>query len=240
MDIDQVSLKYMPVRSIPRNTRSITGRLASYDHQGSYEHESLLERDCLVLLSFDPDVVSIETQPVRIAYERPDKNWRLCLRHYVPDILVHYRAEAEQPPLLIEVKYEEQLWSKKYKLLPKIQAGIRYAHARNWRFKVYTERRIRGTKLRNIHYLRPFLREARDPFFAELLLDTLARLGPCPASELLRVCGDRKGDPAAVILPHMWRLLAAHEVLVDLDTAPLSLATCLAHRGPSETRIAIL
>lgn len=44
----------MPTRSLPKNSRSVTGRIASIKLLRAAEFESTLERDLRTLLKFDP------------------------------------------------------------------------------------------------------------------------------------------------------------------------------------------
>lgn len=46
----------MPVRTIPKNYRNVTGIAASSRAGGAAQFESTLERDFLALLEFSPDV----------------------------------------------------------------------------------------------------------------------------------------------------------------------------------------
>lgn len=214
----------MPVRKIPPNNRSITGRVAS-QKGGSWQHESLLEREVLFYFSLDPDVASIDTQPVRILYDGQDKRGQRRVLSYTPDILVSFRPRCARPTLLIEVKYFERLRKDLKKLRPKLKAGVRYARERGWQFKVYTERRVRGTLLDNIQFLRSYRSEEFAAEDLRRLLDTLRRLGRSTVDGLLsRCCGSdscERGRFQAVL----WGLLANHEVGVDLRAEPLSLAT---------------
>ena len=99
----------MPVRTIPKHSRSLTGLVPNTRTQAMTAFESSLERDFLMLLDFDPDVELFEEQPVKIGYH--DDNGRR--RTYTPDVLVRYRTDRPQArhtkPLLYEVKYRDDL-----------------------------------------------------------------------------------------------------------------------------------
>ena len=49
----------MPVRRIPPSRRAITGRLAAHKSVGAAHYESSLERDFLITLEVDTDVLSL-------------------------------------------------------------------------------------------------------------------------------------------------------------------------------------
>ena len=215
----------MPVRSIPRNARSITGRLVCARTGKLLEHESLLERDFLLLLALDPAVSFVEPQPVRIRYVHLDDDNRPRVRQHIPDVLVRYHDR--RPPMLVEVKYLAKLRSRRAELLPKIRAGVRYARERGWRYRVYTDQKIRGVRLNNARFLMVFRREPRDAVAATRLLSELRSQGKVSVEALIAACADGAPQTKAMLLPQVWRLIAAHEVGVDLDRAPLSLATAL-------------
>ena len=62
----------MPVRSIPKNYRSLSGKVIDARSCGAVEFESALERDFYLILDFDPAVARFEEQPVTIAYRDPE------------------------------------------------------------------------------------------------------------------------------------------------------------------------
>src|SRR5919197_4727077 len=82
-------LHAMPVRTVPKNSRSLTGLVPNPRTQAMTAFESSLERDFLLLLDFDPDVELYEEQPLKITYH-DEAGQR---RTYTPDVLVRYRAE---------------------------------------------------------------------------------------------------------------------------------------------------
>jgi hypothetical protein len=57
----------MPVRKIPKNYRSVTGRFPSLKNNRSVAFESTLERDFYLSLEFDEGVESYEEQPLTIS-----------------------------------------------------------------------------------------------------------------------------------------------------------------------------
>lgn len=50
----------MPMRSVPKNYRNVTGIVASGKAEGPEQFESTLERDFLALLEFSPSVWRFE------------------------------------------------------------------------------------------------------------------------------------------------------------------------------------
>lgn len=79
----------MPVRTIPKSYRNVTGIAASTKSVGAAQFESPLERDFIALLEFSPDVVRYEVQPVTIDWMDPQGK----ARSYTPDVLVEFVPE---------------------------------------------------------------------------------------------------------------------------------------------------
>ncbi len=135
----------MVARTIPKNYRNVTGRLASGKNQRLVGFESTLEKDFLLLLELDREVSGFEEQPVTIRYRDLDGR----LRRYTPDVLVHFRASMTMPALsetvpslLCEVKYRDDLRQHWADYRPKFKVAWRYARQQGWRFRLITEREV--------------------------------------------------------------------------------------------------
>jgi hypothetical protein len=146
----------MPVRTIPKHYRSLTGLVLNTRTQSMTAFESSLERDFLLLLDFDPEVEFYEEQPVKITY--PDDRGRR--RTYTPDVFVRYRIDhlraRHTRPLLCEVKYRDDLREHWTAYRPKFRAAQHYARQHGWRFRLVTERHVRTPYLENIKFLRSY------------------------------------------------------------------------------------
>ena len=166
----------MPVRRIPKNSRSLTGLVPNTRTSSMTAFESSLERDFLLLLDFDPDVEFYEEQPVKIIYY--DAKGRR--RTYTPDVLVRYRTDPSPAkhakPLLCEVKYREDLRQHWSVYRPKFRAAQRYARQHDWRFRLVTERHVRTPYLDNVKFLRPYRALPVNDQHQSQLLDSLREL----------------------------------------------------------------
>ncbi len=206
----------MPVRKIPKNYRSVTGLVASELNAKQTAFESTLERDFMLLVEFDPDVLSYEEQPVRIDYLSVDGQ----TRHYTPDILVTYHQASTstmlKPPLLVEIKYRRDLFERWQELKPKFRAARRYAKEQGWIFKIITEVEIRTPYLKNVKFLRQYQRRPIDLAGASLLLQKVSELRSTdPGSLLAFVCQD--AHDRARLLPTLWSLVAQRKLGADLN-----------------------
>lgn len=205
----------MPVRTVPRSYRNVTGFFPSEKSIGPDCFESPLERDCLVLLEFHPDVLEYEVQPVRIPWkDRSGKS-----RSYTLDIRVTYRPEAQCAwrgrTLIIEVKTAEELAKKWKELVPKFRAAWRHCQEHGWIFKIVTDRAIRTHAFKNAKFLLPFRRHEPHPEVEKFLLKRLAKLGESTPEDLVHEDPDTR-------LPALWNLLSLYRVGFDLDE-PLSM-----------------
>jgi hypothetical protein len=212
----------MPVRKIPTNRRSITGLVSSRKNDRMTGFESSLERDFLLLLDFDCMVERYEEQPVTIQYT----NAAGKARTYTPDVLVYYRQDlmgGHTRPLLCEVKYREDLFANWKEIKRKIRAGRAYARAREWRFKIITEREVRTPYLDNARFLRQYRRIKPNEEDTRLLLGTLREMREAdPESVLASIHQDKLRR--AELLPILWLLLAEGQIEADL-TQPLTMRT---------------
>lgn len=208
-------------RKIPPNYRSITGRLACYSSESSLEHESLLEKDFLLLFTSDHTVEDVKAQPVTIRYH--DAKGRP--RSYTPDACVRFMDDDSgkpRPHLLVEVKFRSDLRDQIAELRPKFRAAHHHARERGGRFRVFHEGHLRTPRLQNVKFLRPFLRGPRDREAADRLLGALRRMGQSTPRRLLDTLGT-DADERARLTPTLWRLLASREIAADLDSAPLTM-----------------
>jgi TnsA endonuclease N terminal/TnsA endonuclease C terminal len=211
----------MPVRNIPKNHRSVTGFVASRVNANQVAFESTLERDFMLLVEFDQDVLSYKEQPVRIDYLSADGQ----ARHYTPDILVTYRqtstSTTSRPPLLVEIKYRSDLFAGWRELKPKFRAARRYATEHSWIFKIITEVEIRTPYLKNVKFLRQFQHRSVDPADANLLLQKVSDLRSTdPESLLSAICPEVHSR--AQFLPTLWQLIARRAIGADLN-CPLTM-----------------
>lgn len=201
----------MPVRRIPPSYRSITGRLAGLKSVGPAHYESALERDFLITLEADPDVLSYEIQPLRLSYQ--DAQGRA--RTYTPDVLVTRRGGLVD---LCEVKYVADIRDLRAEHRDRWVAAWRHAQEQGWRFRMITEHHARTPRTRNWLFLSTYRGMTFPPALITELLEVVGSQGPLTLSEWLASC---PGDDR---LPAMWHLLCTGQVDVDLDQ-PLSLSS---------------
>ncbi|WP_412026642.1 TnsA endonuclease N-terminal domain-containing protein [Deinococcus yunweiensis] len=212
----------MPVRKIPPSRRAITGRLTALKSSGPADYESALERDFLITLEADPDVVSYEVQPMRLTYW--DSGGRE--RHYTPDVLVSRRNDVTE---LCEVKYTTDIQELRAQHRERWIAAHQHAQQRGWRFRLITEHHARTDRTRNWLFLSAFRLLNAHPAHLSPLLTSAQAHGPLSIAAWL----EHHPEPPGELLPFVWHLVCTGEVTVDLDR-PLSLATVV-HAPVEET-----
>ena len=127
----------MPIRKIPIQTQSVSGRFFSHKNNKLLDFESQLEKKCYLILEFDNEIINYEPQPLKI-------------KNYIPDILAY---KKNNKPLLIEVKYSNEAFNPDEKLQKKFDTLNNYAKENNLEFKIFTEKDIIEPYFSNINLI---------------------------------------------------------------------------------------
>jgi hypothetical protein len=207
----------MPSRKIPKNHLFVTGAYASSKSDVMIGFESLLEKEYMLLLDFDPTVEKYVEQPVTLPV--PGKS-----RRYTPDLLVTFRENStgHRPPAqLIEIKTTADLARKAEDLAPKFAVAEQYAADRGWIFLKKTELDIRTQRLANLKFLRRYRSLSPPPEEVANVIERLAALG---GSSQLQTLLDLLGstlEEQAQWTPVLWHLIVSGQVLFDMNTESL-------------------
>lgn len=162
------------------------------------------------LVRNEPDFGSYHAQPVRIGYAGIDG----VPASYTPDGLIFWKSD--QRPLLVEVKYRQDCRGQWRQLLAKFRAARAYAREHGWQFAVFTEERIRGPRLENLRFLRPYKERPVEAAIEQALLAAV-RAGHATPNAALEAVQCRGVDKASA-LPSLWRLVATGAVTIDWNT----------------------
>jgi hypothetical protein len=218
----------MPIRTIPKNYRNVTGRLASSKSEDTY-FESTLERDLFTILDFDPNVAMYDSQPLLVNWV--DSNGKQ--RSYHPDVLITYHPEhvpyGMKETVLCEVKYRDDIKENWAEYKPKFKASIKYAKKRGWRFKLLTENEIRTNFMENARFLLPYMRNPLCDSHEELLLNQLKSLRQTSVEGLIASLFNDKWSQAELI-PSLWYLIGTKRIVTDLNL-PLVMSSQIWLRG---------
>ncbi len=201
------------VRTIPKNHRSVTGRVETLGGD-SVGYESTLERDFVHLLDFNARVGKIVSQPLRIRFRVDDQNIRI----YTPDYLVRFVPFGDSKPwrtTVYEVKYREELNDRASELAPGFAAAKKVCRSRGWNFRIVTESYIRNTFLKNVQFLRDYRAYPDDGAKGRMLLQTMENLRVATPGQLLAATFmDPSNRMEAVGV--LWRLITCRAIGANL------------------------
>lgn len=195
------------MRRIPLSRRSHVTGFRPVDGD-AVEHESALERDFVLLVNFLDAGAAITSQPITIEFQDGAR-----LRRYTPDFLVVW---SEGRTELVEVKYRVDLRAQWARLRPSFVAARARARENGGRFRIATERGIRGPLLDNARRLLPLRKAPLDPAICERALGAARTLCEPTFERIV----DAMSCDRAMALGVVWRLIARGAFKVDL-TAPI-------------------
>ena len=200
----------MPVRKVSNRGGNIIGRFPSLKLDRMVAFESLIERDLIYMLDFEPDVTWFTEQPFTIPYQYEGKP-----RSYTPD----FHIIRDDQNILIECK--PQKFIGKDDNQHKFAAAQAWCVAKGWVFQVISDEQLRrGHRVRNIKLLTQF---ARYDIGSAVRHHIRTFLASTPGS--IRVADVMVGvapeRPQMVIIP-ILHLAFHHELVLPLDEAPIS------------------
>lgn len=208
-----------PVRRNLPAKRGIRGRVAVGD-QKSAAHESLLERDWLLALTYDRRVLRLLEQPFSLTYVLDGRE-----RRYTPDVQAVFSERGREWSVVYEVKERADLHANWHFYRPRFKAAVAYCRERGWRFKIVTEKEVRGPQIANIQFLRRYLDVPVQELHRAVLLQNLLVMGPTtPKTLLAATWSDQEQRMGA--LCEMWRLVAAGEISFNLRS-PLTMSSLI-------------
>lgn len=184
-------------------------------------YESALERDFFILLEFDDQVASYEEQPTEIGFR--DEAGRS--HKAFPDVLVKY-TDPEWPPTLFDVKYSEDVKPSIAESRERYRAVCRFARSRGWRYRIVTERLIRGPYVKNATFL---LNYRERVFPRELMAALIERLDDQMVTIRDLIAEIEDEDAKAVRLAMIWHMVCKGELMTDLNV-PLTQQTRVGRR----------
>lgn len=175
---------------------------------GVAEHESALERDFVTLVSFMDASSVVTAQPVTIRFEHEGRQ-----RRYTPDFRVDWSDGRCE---IVEIKYRVDLRTGWRRFRPAFAAARCWARSNGARFRIATERGVRGPQLDAAKRLLPLRNTPIDSALAERAL-AHARHNAVSFGDLVGMLPASREAGLAVV----WRLIARGALVVDL-AAPIT------------------
>lgn len=194
---------------MPRR-RGIIGKFPSLKMGCMIGFESLVERDYIYLLDFDPTITEFKEQPFAIRYYHEGKN-----RRYTPDFFF-VRQDRKfiiecKPEIFVDDEENQIKWA----------AAQQWCAANNATFRVVTDADIRnGFHLENIMLLTDHARHQVSAAIKGMIISALmeAQQPLAVAQLMIAVCPD---NPQSIITPILN--MAYHQGLqIPLDAAPIT------------------
>ncbi len=206
----------MPVRKVSSRGGNVIGKFPSLKMKRMINFESLIERDYLYVLDYEPSIVSFVEQPLIIEYRYDDET-----RRYTPDFHIAFargrNALAECKPQSMTKTDENQR---------KFRAALEWCSERDWDFLIVTDTQLRAAhRLENIKLM---------TYYARLVVPPQTK-GRVYAILETATDGFTVGDVARSLTPNnpadafpsIMHMAFHHEVAIPLDTAPISMRSSI-------------
>lgn len=203
------------MRRIPLSRRSHITGFQALGVSRATQHESALERDFVMLATFQDATAQIISQPITLAFQDDSGP-----RRYTPDYLVQWTDGRSE---LVEVKYRADLRENWSRLRPAFEIARSWAREHRARFRIATERGIRCPMLMNARRLLPLRTVPLDAGIAEEVRAAVRALSEPTFGELVTMLPNDRGS----VLGALWRMIARSDLRADL-TAPIGFHTRLA------------
>ncbi len=200
----------MSVRKVSNRGGNIIGRFPSLKLKCMVSFESLIERDFIYWLEFEPAVTWFSEQPLTISYQHGQK--RL---NYTPD----FHIIKHDYNILVECKPQKFVGTADNQR--KFVAGQVWCAQRGWSFQVVTDVDLqRSHRLENIKRLTQFARYPIDPGLKD---NIMAFLGCCPTPvTMIEVMQHISPEQPHRMLIPLLKMAFDHQLALDLDEAPIS------------------
>lgn len=192
----------MHLRRIPLSHRSHVIGFQPLE-MGTAEHESALERDFVTLVSFMDANAVVTAQPATIRFAHEGRQ-----RRYTPDFRVDWSDGRCE---IVEIKYRADLRAGWSRFRPAFAAARSWSWSNGARFRIATERGVRGPQLDAAKRLLPLRTAPIDTALAEWAL-AHARDNAVSFADLVGMLPTPREAGLAVV----WRLIARGALVVDL------------------------
>jgi hypothetical protein len=188
----------------------VIGRFPSIKMGRMIAFESLLERDFIYLIEYDPSIEWFEEQPLSIEYMQEIKRLQ-----YTPDF--HLLEHGQH--VLVECKPKRFIETEEN--LHKFAAARVWCGECGWKFRVMTDQQIRsGFRLQNVKLLAQYARQKVDAVMRSqihtLLHDAKSNTSISNLSQAILP------EHPETVMAGILYLAYHHEVALSLDEAPIS------------------
>lgn len=206
----------MAVRKVSNRGGNIVGHFPSLKLGRMVAFESLIERDFVYLLDYEPTVEWFAEQPLTVQYQHAGKQ-----RQYTPDFHVIYRGR----PFLFECKPAQRVTEPENQL--KFAAARQWCQQQGWTFGIVTDAYLaRNWRMTNIKLLTQFARYVIPPETKSRIFAALAAAsGPMTISDVMHQVQPQA--PQALMIP-ILHMAYQHEVTLPLNKGRITAVSQLA------------
>lgn len=203
----------MSMRKVSNRGGNTIGRLPSLKVDRMVSFESLLERDFIYWLEFDPTVSWFSEQPLTISYQYGQRTLRYTPDFHVIQQNLNFLVECKPAEFVTRVENQR-----------KFEAAQSWCAQHHWQFQVVTDVDLNhGYRLHNIKRLCQFARYPLAPALKTRVLTFLeAAPRPITLADVMREVAPEQ--PQQLFIP-LLTMAFHHEIQLDLDEAPLSAQT---------------
>jgi hypothetical protein len=200
----------MPIRTVSNRGGNTIGRYPSLKLGRMVRYESLIERDLIYVLDFDPAISWFEEQPLTLKYRTAGQT-----RRYTPDFQVCQAGQMR----LVECKPQTRVARPENQR--KFAVARAWCEAQGWRFEVITEVQLAASqRVQNIIRLTRFARYPMASAFKQAVTDYLTTTHqPTPITTLMAQVAP--AHPPRAWIPIMT-MIYQHDLRVNLDETALS------------------
>jgi hypothetical protein len=214
----------MAVRKVSNRGGNIVGHFPSLKLGRMVAFESLIERDFVYLLDYEPGVEHFSEQPVVIRYQHANKK-----RQYTPDFHVIYRGH----PFLFECKPERFVDDPENRI--KFEAARLWCREQGWTFGIVTDEHLASNwRIKNIKLLTQFARYSIGPEIKGRIFAFLSSVsGPVKISDVMEKVNQQY--PQSVMIP-ILHMAFHHEVHIPLNDSKITVDSLVALSGVPDER----
>ncbi len=213
----------MSVRKVSNRGGNIVGQFPSLKLGRMVAFESLIERDFVYLLDYEPSVEHYSEQPVVIRYQHANKK-----RQYTPDFRVIHKGHS----FLFECKPQRFVDDPENQI--KFEVARLWCQGQGWTFRVVTDEHLAsGWRIANIKLLTQFARYSIGPEIKGRIFAFLASMaGPVKVSDVMQEVNPHQ--PQSVMIP-ILHMAFHHEVHIPLNDSKITVDSLIAlSSGPDE------
>ena len=218
----------MAVRKVSNRGGNIVGHFPSLKLGRMVAFESLIERDFVYLLDYEPGVEHFSEQPLTIKYHHAGKK-----RQYTPDFHVVYRGQ----PFLFECKPVQFVDDPRNQI--KFEAARWWCQEQGWTFAVVTDAQLSsGWRIANIKLLTQFARYSIGPEIKGRVFAFLASVSSSvKVLDVMQEVNPKQPQSMAIPILHM---AFHHQVCIPLDEARISVNSPITLSGPASEHQVLL